>query len=70
MSFTALVNKGNAVYHCGDYTKAKDYYIEALNIETSCVEALHNLGQNYYLVYWWQNPLFESLVNFVPPAIR
>ncbi|XP_065648615.1 intraflagellar transport protein 88 homolog isoform X2 [Hydra vulgaris] len=43
----ALLNKGNAEYHNGNYLKAKDYYAEALNIEASCTEALHNLGLCY-----------------------
>jgi len=40
----ALVNKGNAVFQGGDLNKAAGFFIEALNIEASCVEALHNLG--------------------------
>jgi len=43
----ALVNKGNAIMMSGDYNKAKEYYLEAMNIEASCTEALYNLGLCY-----------------------
>ena len=34
----------------GDYNKAKEYYLEAMNIEASCTEALYNLGDFYLIV--------------------
>eukprot|EP01063_Lacrimia_lanifica_P006877 TRINITY_DN14353_c0_g1_i1.p1 TRINITY_DN14353_c0_g1~~TRINITY_DN14353_c0_g1_i1.p1 ORF type:complete len:843 (+),score=407.02 TRINITY_DN14353_c0_g1_i1:52-2580(+) len=40
----ALVNKGNFLYHKGDYDKAKEYYLEALSVEADCIEAIYNLG--------------------------
>lgn len=40
----ALVNKGNCLYHQGQYDKARDYYQEALDVEATCFEALFNLG--------------------------
>ena len=40
----ALVNKGNVLFQKGDYEKAREYYREALNNDSSCVEALYNLG--------------------------
>ena len=46
----ALVNKGNNLFHNGDFNKAKDFYMEALSIETSCTEALYNLGR--YQIYY------------------
>lgn len=35
----------------GDYNKAKEYYLEAMNIEASCTEALYNLGDYKILIY-------------------
>ena len=43
--FIALVNKGNVLYKRGDFEKAREYYKEALNNDSSCVEALYNLGK-------------------------
>ena len=36
----------------GDFNKAKDYYLEALNIEASCTEALYNLGNDISFVFF------------------
>ena len=44
--FSALVNKGNVLYQKGDYEKSREYFREALNNDSSCVEALYNLGTN------------------------
>ena len=32
------------LFQKGDYEKAREYYREALNNDSSCVEALYNLG--------------------------
>ena len=40
----ALTNKGNVLYKKGDYEKAREFYKEALQNDSSCVEALFNLG--------------------------
>lgn len=40
----ALVNKGNVFYKQQQYEKARDCYLEALQDDTQCVEALYNLG--------------------------
>ncbi|KAK3096733.1 hypothetical protein FSP39_002774 [Pinctada imbricata] len=40
----ALVNKGNVLYKKADYEKAREFYKEALQNDSSCVEALYNLG--------------------------
>ncbi|XP_045196090.1 intraflagellar transport protein 88 homolog isoform X2 [Mercenaria mercenaria] len=40
----ALVNKGNVLYSKGDFEKAREFYREALQNDSSCVEALYNLG--------------------------
>ncbi|WAR06937.1 IFT88-like protein [Mya arenaria] len=40
----ALVNKGNVLFTKGDYEKAREFYREALQNDSSCVEALYNLG--------------------------
>ncbi|KAL5010279.1 hypothetical protein ScPMuIL_012584 [Solemya velum] len=41
---SALVNKGNVLYARGDFEKARVFYKEALQNDSSCVEALYNLG--------------------------
>ncbi|KAJ8314795.1 hypothetical protein KUTeg_006945 [Tegillarca granosa] len=41
---SALVNKGNVLYSKGDYEKAREFYKEALQNDSSCVEGLYNLG--------------------------
>ena len=40
----ALVNKGNVLFNKGDFEKGREYYREALQNDSSCVEALYNLG--------------------------
>jgi intraflagellar transport protein 88 len=40
----ALVNKGNVLYNKGDHEKAREFYREALQNDSSCVEALYNYG--------------------------
>ena len=41
---SALVNKGNCLFVAGDYEKAREYYQEALSVESLCAEALYNIG--------------------------
>ncbi len=41
---SALVNKGNVLFAKGDYEKAREFYREALQNDSSCVEAQYNLG--------------------------
>ena len=41
----ALTNKGNTVFANGDYEKAAEFYKEALRNDSSCTEALYNLGK-------------------------
>ena len=41
---SALVNKGNCLFMAGEIEKARDFYTEALSVESLCVEALFNLG--------------------------
>lgn len=40
----ALINKGNTVFVKKDYEKAAEFYKEALRNDSSCTEALYNLG--------------------------
>ena len=40
----ALVNKGNCLFSASNFEGARDYYIEALTVESLCVEAVYNLG--------------------------
>ena len=51
------MNKGNVLFHKGDYEKAREYYREALNNDSSCVEALYNLGNRLrrFLFYFSNN---------------
>lgn len=42
----ALINKGNSVFVNGDYEKAGEFYKEALRNDSSCTEALYNLGKS------------------------
>ncbi|MEE6472719.1 hypothetical protein FKM82_009699 [Ascaphus truei] len=41
----ALTNKGNVVFRSGEYEKAAEYYKEALRNDSSCTEALYNIGE-------------------------
>ena len=41
----ALVNLGNCCFQKGEFSKAKEYYATALEIDASCVEAIYNLGK-------------------------
>ena len=41
----ALINKGNTVFVRHDYAKAAEFYKEALRNDSSCTEALYNLGK-------------------------
>ncbi|KAJ1113787.1 hypothetical protein NDU88_002029 [Pleurodeles waltl] len=43
----ALTNKGNSLFITGDYEKAAEFYKEALRNDSSCTEALYNLGLTY-----------------------
>uniref|UniRef100_A0A674JE00 Intraflagellar transport 88 n=1 Tax=Terrapene triunguis TaxID=2587831 RepID=A0A674JE00_9SAUR len=44
---SALTNKGNTVFANGDYEKAAEFYKEALRNDSSCTEALYNIGLTY-----------------------
>ena len=39
------MNKGNVLFLKGDFEKAREFYKEALSNDSSCVEALYNLGK-------------------------
>lgn len=41
----ALINKGNTMFVKKDYEKAAEFYKEALRNDSSCTEALYNLGK-------------------------
>lgn len=41
----ALINKGNIIFVKQDYEKAAEFFKEALRNDSSCTEALYNLGQ-------------------------
>ena len=42
----ALVNKGNVMFARNDFEKAREYFKEALSNDSSCVEAMYNLGKH------------------------
>lgn len=44
----ALTNKGNTVFSRQDYEKAAEFYKEALRNDSSCTEALYNLGSIHF----------------------
>lgn len=56
----ALVNKGNCLYMAGEFSGAREMYLEAVGIEADCVEAIYNLG----LVNLKLNNLRESKSAF------
>jgi intraflagellar transport protein 88 len=41
---SALVNKGNRLFVRNDFEGAKEFYLEAINIDSSNFEAIYNLG--------------------------
>lgn len=45
------MNKGNVLYTKGDFEKAREFYREALQNDSSCVEALYNLGKFLQVKY-------------------
>lgn len=55
--FAALVNKGNILFKQAQLERARDCYLEALEDDPTCVEALYNLG----LAGKQMNRLEESL---------
>jgi len=48
--FVALVNKGNILFNRRDFEKAREFYREALQNDSSCVEALYNFGESYFQI--------------------
>ena len=57
----ALVNKGCCLFHRGDYRSAASHFEEALRIDATLTEALHNLG----IAYKQENRFPESLEIFL-----
>lgn len=45
----ALTNKGNTIFVNGDYEKAAEFYKESLRNDSSCTEALYNIGKSKIL---------------------
>ncbi|KAJ6662354.1 hypothetical protein lerEdw1_012518 [Lerista edwardsae] len=44
---SALTNKGNTLFANGEYEKAAEFYKESLRNDSSCTEALYNIGLTY-----------------------
>lgn len=40
----ALVNKGNCLFIHEDYSRAREFYLEAIAIQSTCFEAIYNLA--------------------------
>jgi intraflagellar transport protein 88 len=40
----ALVNKGNCFFISEDYSKAREFYLEAIAIQSTCFEAIYNMA--------------------------
>ncbi|KAL7983341.1 hypothetical protein Chor_000217, partial [Crotalus horridus] len=57
----ALTNKGNTIFINGDYEKAAEFYKESLRNDSSCTEALYNIGLSYKKL----NRLDEALDSFL-----
>jgi intraflagellar transport protein 88 len=66
----ALVNKGNCFYMSGEYTKAKELYLEAIGVEADCVEAIFNLGHANLKLNSLQeaHQAFDKLYTILPNA--
>lgn len=68
---SALVNKGNVLYARGDYEKAREFFKEALQNDSSCVEGLYNLGTvnqiGFYRPCWvflYNGLFYRKFVNW------
>ena len=59
---SALVNKGNVIFKKGDYEKAREFFREALQNDSSCIEALYNLGKFINVAFILQYFYPESVV--------
>ncbi|ETE73657.1 Intraflagellar transport protein 88-like protein [Ophiophagus hannah] len=57
----ALTNKGNTIFINGDCEKAAEFYKESLRNDSSCTEALYNIGLSYKKL----NRLDEALDSFL-----
>lgn len=64
----ALVNKGNIHFLKEDYLKAKEFYLEAIGVQSDCIEAIYNLGMvNIRMeAYYEAIQAFEKLNSVVP----
>ena len=64
----ALVNKGNIHFQKEDYLKAKEFYLEAIGVQSDCIEAIYNLGMvNIRMeAYYEAIQAFEKLNSVVP----
>jgi intraflagellar transport protein 88 len=64
----ALVNKGNIHFLKEDYLKSKEFYLEAIGVQSDCIEAIYNLGMvNIRMeAYYEAIQAFEKLNSVVP----
>lgn len=49
---SALTNKGNTLVANGEYEKAAEFYKESLRNDSSCTEALYNIGRS--TIFGWR----------------
>lgn len=66
----ALVNKGNCLFQAEHEDEARDSYLEAIGVESNCVEALYNLGlvAKFMGSYEEAFQVFEKLSRLVPKS--
>lgn len=64
----SLIDKGDCFYQDGDYDRAVDFYIRALELDIKSPEALEGLGQSYSALCSWERAasVFEQLVELEP----
>ena len=43
-----------------DYVKAKGYYLEAIDMQNDCIQAIYNLG----MVNFWMEAIYEAIQEF------
>ena len=57
----SFVNRGDEFYERGDYDKAIDFYIRALEMNTKNREGLEGLGQSYAALCTWERAAKDKL---------
>ncbi len=68
----ALVNKGICHYLAKEYSDAKEYFMEALENEADCAQAMYNLGLTTKAMGLYHESLaaFKKLYSMLPESIE